>query len=352
MFRILRASLLTLLVLATACTKNEFTLDFELEGNISENYNVTYYATAKDGGITVQAVASVMQGKCLLKGVTQLPTLVYITAKRSVYPLVIYAEKGNTIKITGETNRPTDWDVDGNEVNLALSRWRIDNMDDIMGNKPEKVNADIADFIEKDPTADIAPLILLAYFDRNLNESQYSSLMSAIRNAPAKEKWIMLSSRADQLTTSLAYPARIETLVMRSAAGGTDTLRFDGKRPGLILFWQNEVKNKKAITDSLYAISKEFSDTSSRIIADINLDADSTLWANSIKRDSIKNIVRLWSPAGLADRAAMKLKVGGLPYYIVVNNEGIQTYRGDDLKEAIEEFRGLQPAKKSDAKRP
>ena len=81
-----------------SCGRNRFTLDFDLNKEVTENYNVDYYATDVNGGVTVQAVASVREGRCVLDGYTKKPTLVYISRRNSMYPLVVYAEKGKKIK--------------------------------------------------------------------------------------------------------------------------------------------------------------------------------------------------------------------------------------------------------------
>ena len=88
-------------------------------------------------------------------------------------------------------------------------------------------------------------------------------------------------------------------------------------------------------------IEKEIPD-SSRIIADICLDADSLAWRSAIRKDSIdESTKRLWAPGGLTDAAIMKLKVRSLPYYIVFDKDGVQRYSGDDLSQAIKDYKNL-----------
>ena len=334
-------------IFLASCEKNEFTMEFQLPEDVTENYNVIYYATDVNGGLTIQAVAPVQKGKYTLKGVTKKPTLIYVTTRKSTIPLVVYAHKGSKIKITGESASPLSWLVEGDEINEALSQWRLENIEVLEKEDPAKINDAVAEFIESNPDSEVAPLIILTYFDRKLNEREFVDLMSRAGNISAKENWIKMASRADQPTRHLAFPATIETLVMRSAQGGSDTIRQTDSIPGFIAFWQNDMRDRKSLIDSLKSLIKEFPDSNKRVIADINLDPDSSMWRNSIRRDSLKKSLRLWAPAGMADQAVMKLKVGKIPYYLVIDRDGSQYYRGDEITEAMEKFRTLYNEKDS-----
>lgn len=341
-----RAFYLAFFLLLCSCTKNEFNLVFNLDENITDNYNVTYYASSVEGGLTVQSVASVMKGKCQLKGITKLPTLVYITARRSSVPLVVYVEKGSSIDISGDSNQPFSWKATPGAINDSISKWRFENIEAFESKNQDEINSAVADYIVNHPSDPASLIILMSYFQRSDNEFQYIDLMSKME-VPDKENWIKLIGRADQLNTMLATPGRIENMVVRSSLGGTDTIRFDGEKPGFVLFWQNDLKERKTLIDSLKVLVKEFPDSSSRIIADINLDADSVIWKNSLKRDSLNKVMRLWSPAGLGDKAVMKLKVSAIPYFIVFDKNGNQSYRGIEIEEAMEKFRNIYNEKDS-----
>ena len=343
--------LVAFVCLLSACKKNEFNLEFSLSEDISENYDVIYYATDKEGGLTIQAVASVMKGQCQLKGVTRQPTLLYVSSRKSTLPLVVYAERGDLISLSGDNASPLSWKVEGNKINGALSEWRSQNSQVLEKAEPAEVNKIIKEFIEDNTSDAVSLILLLCYYDRGENEKEYARLLNLLSEVNDKDKWIRMAARADQLTLTASYPARIENMVMRSFQGGTDTLRFNGEFPGFILFWQNDSKNRTELTDSLKVILKEYPDSAKRIIADINLDSDSTVWRNSLRRDSVKNIIRLWAPSGLADEAVAKLKVNSIPYYIVFDKDGRQAYRGDDFSEARKAFRKVTNEKEATQKK-
>ena len=161
------------LLLLMSCGRNRFTLDFDLNKEVTENYNVDYYATDVNGGVTVQAVASVREGRCVLDGYTKKPTLVYISRRNSMYPLVVYAEKGKKIKITGQGKDPLAWDVEGKDINGELTVWRLQHFENFTVNKKDSVNLWIKDFVENNPQNPLSTVLMLCYYNREIDERGY-----------------------------------------------------------------------------------------------------------------------------------------------------------------------------------
>ena len=328
-------------ILLTACGKNEFNLEFDLPVDVTDNYNVIYFATDIKGGATVQAVASVREGKCELKGITKRPTLVYITRRNSRLPLVLYAERGNKINISGDNDEPLDWKVEGNAVNDSLSVWRLQNLDIWKDCVADSVNNAVEKFVDENPENPVSTILMLCYFDRKINERQYNRLMAGLKGEAKNPDWLGLLGRSDQLLHSYSFPARLESLIMRSLNKGGDTLKIDKKNPVFMIFWETGFQERKGIIDSIKVLEKEFPD-SSRIIADICLDMDSVAWKNAMRRDSLyKDMKRFWSPLGMNDPAVMKLKVTAIPYFIVFDKEGMQSYRGKEISEAMKDYRNI-----------
>ena len=330
------------LVVLTACEKNEFDLDFTLQKDITDNYNVTYYASAPQGGATVQAVASVRDGVCELKGSTILPTLIYVTNRKSLLPLVVYAEKGNKIKISGDDKDPLTWSVEGNDINDSITIWRKNNREILTDCVPDSVNRIVENYVEENPGSRMAAILMLSYFDRKIDERRYVELMSSLRGEAKNPALLSLAARSDQLYHAYSYPAKLKSMVMRSINKSGDTLKIDNKNPLFIFFWDTGFSERGEVIDSIKILEKEFPD-SVRIIADICFEGDSVAWRNAIRRDSLnKDMKRFWTPYGLTDYTIMKMKVATTPYFIVFDKDGEQTYRGGDIKEAIEEYRHLQ----------
>lgn len=329
-----------------SCGKNEFSLNFNLAEDVTDNFNVTYYANDLKGGLTIQAVASVREGKCELEGVTREPTLIYITARRSKFPLVVYVKRGNKIEITGEGKDPLAWEIREGDINDELTEWRQTNLEILKANDSDSVNNVVREFVESHNEDPVATILMLTYYNRKDDQRGYADLMASLRGKAREESWLRLMGRSDQLYHSYSYPARLESMVMRSVKDGADTLSADGKNPLFLLFWQTGGSERKIIVDSIKVLKKEIPD-SSILIADVCLDVDSSSWRSAIRRDSLDDIKRFWVPTSLADPTVMKLKVTGIPYYIVFDSDGYQSYRGNDLEAAMKDYRGLVNRKDS-----
>ena len=333
--------LFSVLFLMESCTKNEFTLQFDVAPEVTENYNVIYYATDHKGGMTIQAVASLRDGKCELKGVTRHPTLIFLTERRSNFPLVFYADKGEKLKITGENNSPLQWLVDGNIINEQLSEWRIANKEFLADNLGDSVNMEVRRYVEENPSNPVSTILMLCYYNRNDDERGYTELMGLLSGEAKSSDWLSIVGRSDQLFHDYSYPARLESLIMRSINKSGDTLMTDKKNPVMIWFWQTGYDKRGDVIDSIKVLEKEFPD-SSRLIADVCMDIDSVAWKNAIRKDSLNDdMPRFWAPMGMSDRKMMKFKVKQLPYFIVFDKDGNQSYRGGDISKALEDYRTL-----------
>ena len=323
------------------CKKNEFVLEFDLEDKVTDNYSVTYYATDHKGGITIQAVASLRNGKGELKGGTKLPTLVYVTARRSIVPLVFVAQRDEKILITGEGNDPLSWNVEGDKVNEDLSEWRKANLEYLTKNIPDSINLAVKEFVEENTLNPASTILLLNYYDRRIDEKEYNRLMASLQGEAHSEEWLRINARSDQLYHSYSYPARLESLVMRGSGKTEDTIMADHKNPILLVFWQTGISERKEIRDSLKNLEKNIKD-SVLLVGDICLDIDSVAWKGAIRRDSLEKVKHLWVALGMLDSRIEKLNVPRLPYYIVFDKEGTQSYRGTSLTSSLEEFRRLR----------
>lgn len=326
-------------MLLASCGKNEFTLRIDLASDVSGNYNVTYYATAKTGGVTVQAVAPVMNGKYLFTGTTKLPTLVFVSTRATIYPLVIYTTKGENLEITGENKDPLTWNVEGDKINRSLNEWRKENLEALIENQTTKVNEAVGAFIERNATDPAAVILLSVYYDREADERGYSRLLATVKRIPENRDLLRITGSVSQTARDELPPARLFSLIMRSMNEGADTLRISRENPSILWFWKEGVDQRADMVDSLKALVKEFPDSSARLIADINLDIDSMAWRRVIKRDSLEKTARLWAPAAQVDPQISLLKVKELPYFIVFDKDGYQSYRGNDISAALKEFR-------------
>lgn len=330
--------------LLSACSKKEFKLEFELPESLHANYTVIYYASDKRGGVNVETVAAISHGKASLACMAVNPTLLYLFTNPD-YPIVIYAEKGDKITISGTKPNPATWSVDGNDINRQLSAWRNGNADILASNDPKKINGAVEKYVLKNPSSEISPILLLTYFSRYADDEAFRRLWGKLDGEARSPKWPQMIGRADIPTGAAAAPARMRSIAMRTLGNGLDTLKISKAKASLFLFWNNGIDKRKEVFDSIKSLARAFPDSASRLIVDVCMDADSLSWRSPLRSDSLKKVVRAWAPAGMADETLMKLGVTVSPLYLVISPDGRQRYHGQDRAEAFREFRKIMAEK-------
>lgn len=349
MTKILQLLILAIAALLQSCGGNQFKITFQLPADVNANYRVVYYASDKRGGYTVETVAAVEQGKGEISGQTVNPTILLLYDQRKM-PVAIYVKRGDKIKIDGPSAAPASWTVGGNVINEKMSEWRNENAQALDTGSQTLVNKAIAKTVISDPESEIAPLLLLTSFSRNLDETLFRQLWQRIPDSDGKQKWTSIMNRNDVPVTFVRTPAKLQSLIARSHYNGADTIRPASAKATLLFFWNNGFETRKETFDSINTLSRQYPDSASRIIADICLDPDSVVWVSPLKRDSLQNVARLWMPQGLADKALMNLQVLRTPSFMVVAPDGNQRYRGQSFAQADSVFRTLMPKPKEDKK--
>lgn len=327
-------------ILLAACGSKGFSLEFSLPAATDTNYTVRYYASDKRGGMTVESVVIIAKGKGSIKCPAIKPCLLYLYTG-SAAPLAIFAERGDKITVEGKSADPYAWTIGGNDINLRLSQWRNDNAKTLAANNPDSTNLAVARFVMNNPEAEIAPILLLTSFSRNDDETLFRRLWQRLPDQGTAREWARMAARADMPDGIIHTPGRLRSMAMRSLANGIDTICPDSVKATILFFWNNGLDNRKETFDSIKALVREFSDSASRVIADVCLDPDSLGWRSPLRSDSLEKVVRMWAPAGMADPRLMRLGVTRSPFYIVFSPDGHQRYRGDNREDAFKTFRSI-----------
>lgn len=340
MISIIRIFFLSLILALSSCSGNDFYIEFDLPADVTANYKVSYYASDKRGGMMIETAAPVVNGKFVLKGQTINPALLYLSGSdhRSI---AIYVERGEKLKISGESANPYSWMIKGNETDELWSLWRNENMETLSLDDPQKTNLAVAKYVIHNPESPLSALILLTSFSRKDDEAMFRSLWLRLAGDARDPKWTSLAGRADQPDNFVRTPGILRSMAVRSFHHGIDTIRPDSAVASILFFWHAGSAARKEYIDSIKTLAKEYPDSATRIIADICLDADSIAWRSPLRSDSLENVVRAWAPAGLADSKIMGLCVPRTPFFIVFSPDGVQQYRGSDTKEAFAAFRSL-----------
>ncbi len=326
-------------LLAASCRKNEFNIDFHLPDDVDRTYSVLYYASDPEKGWIVEAGVSVQKGAGRLMGITREPTLIYFNPDAQV-PAVAYAERGTTLIINGKSAEPLEWRIEGNEISEQLSDWRAANAAALTASASAR-NEAVAKAVRKNPSLPSSALLLALYYDRRENPAGFETLYKLLKDEAAESKWMTLAGRADMLDEGDAVaPELPRSMVFRTYAHGVDTVKF-GKLPMIFYFNDPGRLDYADHIKLLRAFSREYADTTRRVIVNVNFTSDSLSYVSGSRRDSLRNAVSAWMPLGLNDKGAAQLGVRRLPWVVVVDARGSKVYTGSDLSAALEKMRAI-----------
>lgn len=340
MIRRLLLPLFCILTLLSGCGKNEFHLEFSLPPAASESYSMLYYASDSKKGWLVDQVAVVTGGKGNVKCITRNPTLVYVFQGSMDPALVIYAERGDKIRIQGDNPSPATWRVEGNKINETLTAWRMENREALSQRDPMRINAAVVKFVQANPSDPVATLLMLLYYDRSSDPKGFDSTYRLLNGKALDPKWTDLVSRNDLMGGYAPLSMKTGSLVFRTAGSGCDTIRFDSV-PALLLFANNNYGSRQADLLPLKQFLKDRPDSARALVVDVNMEPDSSAWRYQTRNDSLRGAVRAWVPLAFSDTTARSLGIRSIPTFVVVGKGGAVLYRGASANDAVAKMRSL-----------
>lgn len=333
------------LLILGSCTKNEVKLTFELPKETNTACRILYYASAKNVGLYRETVVEISAGSGEIVLPVGYPTIISLFSPSQKLPgALIYAERGNKFKISGQGTAIQEWEIQGNEVTDALTEWRIENKEAILSRdrKPEALNAKVEEYVKAHPDSRAAAIILYFYFSRRGNEKTFYKLQSSLdKKILEDEKFMTALSQSDLSTNLPDTPTIPDMIVLTGESGFADTVYLNKGNKTLLIFRTNsdaDVNNdsvksliKRTATDSDGALK-------GKAVAELFIDTDSLNWRRHLRNDTINNLSRLWMPLGLADSISLDMGVRRTPYFIIIGPKGKELYRGDDWDKAIGKF--------------
>lgn len=307
-------------LLITGCKKNEFRIEFSLSADVSESYPLIYYASNAVKGVNLEQVAVVTKGQGNLKGITRNPTLVYIFRGGSVPAAVIYAERGDLIKVSGKSSSPVEWSIEGNAVTEGLSEWRLANREAILSRDTLKINKGVGDYVAKNPENPVSTLLLLIYYNREKDPAGFLRLRNSLKGVAAEGRWSELVSTNDLLTGMVTEGRKAEEMIFHTSTG-FDTV--NPKRGDMLLYFnRGGNESRKKDIDELKKRIRERKDSLHPLIVTVSFESDSLTWRQQVRRDSLNGVIMAWMPLGFSDSIAEALNVTRLPAWLEIDSLG------------------------------
>lgn len=338
-----------LLLCAGGCVKNEFSIKFEFPKEFIGNYMVTYHAWDSHKGVWLEATASVQEGTAKVPCVTRRPTLVYLhdASSPSSY-IILYAERGDKLVISGSSSDMSTWSVTGNDISEQWCKWRN-------ASAGKDIAKAIENFVSKNPDNKLSTIMMLTEWDRNADPDGFVRIWNSIAKDVRKQEIIEMCGAPDfpgiEFTVTAdgnlhrAKVQNVSTLILRTRANGIDTLDLDKAKTSLLYFFEENNSAHGLAIDTIKVLSKEYPDSTNRIIADISVQTDSMSWVTTLRRDTLQGVIHGWMPHGIADHKMVRFGIGRVPWMMVTGKEARCLYSGNDIEKAAAAFRKGMSAK-------
>lgn len=332
---------LVALTALTGCTKPQFHVEASLRGGDGRNIRFIYLAAGKKQAFMMDQAAPVMDGKLKFDGVTARPTIVTVCAPDMSALTEFYAEPGDKITITGEMADPAGWLIGGNKINEEWTAWRKKNSAALKSRKPLEINKAVEAYVKKNPGNPLSTILLLCVYSRHDDEAGFQRLFASLEEGARPERLMEAIGRVD---AGIKYkPLSFKELGWRTLGDSIDSIakiRPSHHNATLIYFNDRETARANDLS-ALRPLRRELSDSALALV-DLYLGPDTIGLGSRLATDSLKGITRSWAFGGLMHPTVERLGVPTIPYFIVLDSKGRQTYRGTSAEGAAKEVRKLQ----------
>ena len=333
-----------LALLSASCSKRN---DFKVECHTSADIQKMLVFTYPDQRGIKQTTVPLTKGKAVLTGESRTPTLVSIHLSDGTPVADCIVANGDEATITFEldpegTGAVSDVEIDANHHTKRLLEFVHDNDSLIRLGYSDALNQAVTDFVGRNPSEPASTVVLVRYFDvRGGREQTADSLMMLL--TPEARPVTLLQNYGSIIARQLDRKTD-ERIFNFNLVGATDSvvnIRPGKHRQTLVAFLSHGAR-RNAQVDSLRKLWK-LRDSLRLDIVEVSLAGDTVAWRKEIANDSA-GWTQAWTPGNIMAPAIRKFAVPHQPYYVLVDSNGYQIYRGDYL-------RGVEPEARANMKR-
>lgn len=323
--------------LLTGCSGEK---PFRITGELSDGANTNLYVKYYNGTAVNTLITAARDGKFAAKGFADAPTVVRILDKDNKLLALVFVRNGDEINVTIDRTGMASGKVTGNEVNDALTAFLNANAKAIDSGDAKKINTLVSDYIKANPD-DIASAVLLGFvYDASLDPAEAAGLVASL-GEKAQLPYVIgqLTIQSQRFANPTALGNVADFRYLKAGCDSALTFSTADKDVSLLVFSDDSNLRKSSIVPGLKDIYKDTGGSRLQIM-DVVIANDTTAMKGMTRLDSAK-WTQGWIPGGLLSDQLSRLGVPALPYYIVADSDGRQTYRGksiDDARKAVEEL--------------
>lgn len=318
------------LILSTACSDSK---EFRVEGSVrglGSQPVAMHYITAN----TVRAErATAVDGKFFFTGVSRDYTLAEIsTGERRLGFFVV--RNGEHIKCRLDADNPDDMSVSGNKPSEQVSAFLADNAQILADRDFAALDSAVEAYVTAHPDRMASTLLLMNVYDNKRDPDRADSLMTLITPEArpvelTSDFRLLLAASAEAQTT-----ARARSFSLPSDGDSLENFMPTRHTASLLYFRGNSIAERRDTVLPLLRRLRAAYTGRQLHITEIGMTADSVRWASmSSPSDSI-TWTRVFAPGGRAYTPFEALSIPGFPFFITIDGNGNQLYRGTSVRDA------------------
>jgi len=311
-----------MLTLLCGCSRKA-RIEFAFAGG-SGTVTLAYYHHSDKKGKVEYVRIPYTEGKGGVELPVGKPAVVVLGNDRQNTVCPVYVSGGEDIKVSGPDNKPAEWIVEGDEENELMSEWRLANSRLLSHGPSRELNAKIAEFAKKHPESQSAGILLVLYYDRREDQTEFEKLWNSLAPDIRASEIVTALGSAGKWQNPGASKAGITAAEFYTSADSI--VRIDPKDSPYNIYYFREEKSNDGLLTSLAELSDS---TSGLRLIDVMMRPDSTGWRRSVKAGSIA----VWTPGGEENSAVKQFGLPTSPFIILVDSAGRQLYRGKDMQE-------------------
>ena len=360
---------IVLAVLLTACNTNTETNEFSIAFNVEAEEGSMFYLSQYKNGDWVQYDSVTVDGTAMiLKAETETPQSFYINLKDTRSRIVVFADGGDKIEISGNITELADIIIEGSDSQTEYDHFKLDSkvyddklntiydeyraarkakdeeklkeiekqMDEVYDSKTDF----IYDYVLKSPKSYVAAYI--AYSNNyNFELEQMENIMNnydeSIYDSPDV---IKLKERVEVLQT-VAIGKQFIDFTQNDVNGEPFTMSsiVNGENYILIDFWAAWCGPCRAENPNVVAVYNDYKDKGFDVIG-ISLDKDKERWLQAIEDDKLAwhqvSDLKYWN-----NDVAKMYGVNAIPHSILLDPNGkiiAKNLKGQSLRDKMAEL--------------
>lgn len=317
-------------VLLAACSGDK---PFKINGKLSDGATTNLYVKYYGNYALNTLITAARDGKFSASGTVTSPTVVRVLDKDNKLLALVFVRNGDEINLTIDRTNPWASRVTGNEVNDSLTSFLNANASLLGSGKAKEINKLVSGYVKAHPDSEVSAVLLAYVYDASADPAEASALLAAL-GPNARLPYVVgsLTLQARRFASPAALGNVADFKYIKAGKDSAQIFRPADKAASLLVFSDDKSERPDSIVPKLKDIYKGVSRDKLQIM-DIIITGDTTSMKGLTRRDSA-DWVQGWTPGGLLSDQLYPLGVPALPFYIVTDATGAQTYRGRSIVEA------------------